>query len=281
MNRSILACPLCREPLEITKKVMRCANNHCFDQAKQGYWNLLAVQQKKSIDPGDNPLMVAARGQFLDLQCYQPLADKMSDIIADISGSLDNINILDMGCGDGYYTQQWQAALRTANPLKIINFFGLDISKHAIKAATKRSKDITWLVASGSKMPIKDNSLDILSVVFSRLMPGPFAKVLKTNASLILVWPTDEHLIELKHAMYSEVKTSSYDPTLELDPLFKLVKQQILTFKFVLNAPEQLTTLLDMTPHGQRINNETKQRLLDCLPLELTFSVNIGQFSKR
>ncbi|MEM5529017.1 putative RNA methyltransferase [Gammaproteobacteria bacterium AS21] len=281
MNSSVLACPLCREPLEITGNVMRCANNHCFDQAKQGYWNLLAVQQKKSIDPGDNPLMVNARGQFLDLQYYRPLADTMSSMIADISRDLDRIDILDMGCGDGYYTEQWQAALSTANPLKEINFYGLDISKHAIKAATKRTKDMTWIVASGSKMPIKDNSLDILSVVFSRLMPGPFAKALKTNASLILVWPTDQHLIELKQVMYNDIKTSSYEPALELEPLFALENLQVLKFNFVLTAENQLSTLLDMTPHGQRINNETKQSLLNRLPLELTFSVNIGQFSKR
>lgn len=281
MNSSILACPLCREPLEITQKVMRCANNHCFDQAKQGYWNLLAVQQKKSIDPGDNPLMVAARSQFLDLQCYQPLADTVTNMLTEISQNLESISILDMGCGDGYYTEQWQTALSTANPLKEINFFGLDISKHAVKAATKRTKDITWLVASGSKMPIKDQSLDVLSVVFSRLMPAPFAKVLKTNASLILVWPTDEHLIELKQAMYSEVRSSNYQPALELDSLFKLVNQQVLKFKFMLSTAEHLSTLLNMTPHGQRINNETKQSLVNRLPLELTFSVNIGQFSKR
>ena len=59
-------CPLCQQGLILTDKVFRCENNHCFDQAKEGYVNLLPVQHKHSKDPGDNKEMVNARRAFLD-----------------------------------------------------------------------------------------------------------------------------------------------------------------------------------------------------------------------
>ncbi len=48
----------------------RCAENHQFDCAKEGYVNLLPVQHKRSKDPGDNAEMMQARRQFLDAGHY-------------------------------------------------------------------------------------------------------------------------------------------------------------------------------------------------------------------
>jgi len=275
MTNPILACPLCKGPLSVVQNSLVCPANHCFDRAKQGYWNLLAVQQKKSIDPGDNPGMVSARSQFLDLNHYLPLAETVQGLLQQYTAHLASAQILDMGCGEGYYTNLWQNALTQHQ------FIGLDISKHAVKAATRRNKEISWLVASGANMPVADNSLDVLSVLFSRLMPAPFAKVLKDNALLILVWPSSDHLAQLKQQMYKDVKDSSYDPVAELESLFNLKSQQTLSFDFTLDSAEHLQTLLLMTPHGQRINDETKAHLINQLPMTLSFSVNIGCFEKR
>jgi 23S rRNA (guanine745-N1)-methyltransferase len=274
MINSVLSCPLCQQPLVEHPQLMRCANNHCFDRAKQGYWNLLAVQQKKSKDPGDNPEMVEARRQFLDLDCYLPLAQAIQEKIA-LNLSSSNSQILDMGCGEGYYTDKWQQAFSSHH------FIGLDISKHAIKAATKRNKAITWIVATGAKMPIAKQSLDLMTVVFSRLMPQPFADVLKRDASLVLVWPTTQHLLQLKQAMYTDIKESVYDPAAELDSLFALSSQELLTFELNIANEQQLSALLKMTPHGQRINDQTRLQLQQELPMNVSFSVNIGCFKKR
>ncbi|MCJ8337707.1 MAG: methyltransferase domain-containing protein [Pseudomonadales bacterium] len=279
MSASILACPLCQQPLQQDDKVLSCASNHCFDQAKQGYWNLLAVQQKKSKDPGDNPSMVEARRNFLELGYYRPLADSIAATLADELASNATAQILDMGCGEGYYTDHWQKSLvqLQLHP----DFIGLDISKHAIKAATRRNKTITWLVASGARMPIELASLDVLTVVFSRLMPQPFANVLKTDGLLLLVWPSSKHLLQLKQALYSDLKESQYDPQAELDACFSCQSQALLEFDFQLRDEQHLITLLQMTPHGQRVNQQQQQTIFQTLPINLTFSVNIGLFRKR
>ncbi len=272
---------MCQQPLQQVDKVLRCASNHCFDQAKQGYWNLLLVQQKKSRDPGDNPSMVEARRQFLDLDHYRPLADSIAAILAQelVDNGDGTGQILDMGCGEGYYSDHWQKSL--AQQQLQPGFIGLDISKHAIKAATRRNKNITWLVASGARMPIAAACLDVLTVVFSRLMPEPFSKVLKTDALLLLVWPSSKHLLQLKQALYSDLKESQYDPQAELEEYFSCQSQSLLEFDFVLHHEQHLTTLLQMTPHSQRVNEEQQSAILKALPITLTFSVNIGLFRKR
>lgn len=273
-NSSVLACPVCQLPIAIQSKTLRCTNHHSFDQAKQGYWNLLIVQQKKSKDPGDNPAMVQARRDFLELAHYAPLANAVAVKLQQALERTPQANILDMGCGEGYYTAQWVKTLAQHH------FIGLDISKHAVKAATKRTQEATWLVATGAKMPIIDNSLDAITVVFSRLMPLPFARVLKDNGLLIFVWPGDKHLVQLKEVLYDALKTSQFDPVAELEPLFSLVSKETLTFDFKLEDKQHLLTLLEMTPHGQRINQQKKQELFTQLPFTLTFSVNIGCFKK-
>lgn len=283
MSIRLLSCPLCgaafsAEPDnqgQTTIKTLRCPANHCFDRAKQGYWNLLAVQQKKSKDPGDNAEMVIARREFLNLQLYHPLAQALSDKLQQLTQQQENAaSILDMGCGEGYYTDYCQQQLPQHD------FIGLDISKHAVKAATKRNKAITWLVASGANMPIANNSLDIMSVVFSRLMPQAFADKLKPQGTLLLVWPTDQHLIQLKQVIYSEIKSSKYDPAAELDQLFSVQDISLFSFDFEIANAHDLNALLLMTPHGQKVNDQVKASLTKQLPLSLTFSVNIGCFTK-
>ena len=68
-------CPLCGQTLAIGASPWRCPNGHCFDVARQGYVNLLPVQQKHARHPGDTPAQVAARKRFLDAGFYAPIRD--------------------------------------------------------------------------------------------------------------------------------------------------------------------------------------------------------------
>jgi 23S rRNA m(1)G-745 methyltransferase (EC 2.1.1.51) len=65
-----LACPLDGAPLQRQGGSLRCPEGHCFDLAAQGYVNLLPVQNKRSLDPGDSKEMVAARRRFLEAGHY-------------------------------------------------------------------------------------------------------------------------------------------------------------------------------------------------------------------
>ena len=56
-----LICPICGSKLNTFDKSLVCSGHHCFDIARQGYVNLLTVQQKHSLHPGDTREQVLSR----------------------------------------------------------------------------------------------------------------------------------------------------------------------------------------------------------------------------
>ena len=60
-----LLCPLCGLPLELNERTWRCEAGHSYDVARQGYVNLLPVQQKRSLHHGDTNDKLQARRRFL------------------------------------------------------------------------------------------------------------------------------------------------------------------------------------------------------------------------
>lgn len=275
---ALLACPVCRSDLSLQDKSLCCTQGHSFDRAKQGYWNLLLSHKKKSKDPGDNAGMVQSRRAFLDQGHYAPLSEHVNQqILANLP--VKTARILDMGCGEGFYTAALEQALTAAG--RQDQLIGLDISKHAVKAACTRSKSIDWLVASGANIPVPDGSLDALTVLFSRLMPEAFAKPLKQDAILLLAWTGEQHLIELRELIYDEVRPSNYDPVKQLESLFELQGMTDVNYGFELNDNHSIQTLLGMTPHSQRMHQDKREQFAKLQQLNLTLDVKLGLFRRR
>ena len=113
-----LLCPVCGEQLNLSGKQYLCPNRHSFDVARQGYVNLLTVQQKHSLNPGDTREQVLSRREFLEAGFYAPIAETL---IAEAKALGITGQILDVGCGEGYYSARLADALEA--PLT-----GLDIS---------------------------------------------------------------------------------------------------------------------------------------------------------
>ncbi|MCV6589787.1 MAG: methyltransferase domain-containing protein [Marinobacterium sp.] len=295
MTEQTLACPVCRAALIRTDNNLRCSAGHSFDRARQGYWNLLLAHKKRSKDPGDNATMVQARHNFLEQGYYQRLSDAVNKMaVSALNGNLEAVHqpkVTDMGCGEGYYTERLHSSLvenLTCNQLRE-NYpqpcpptvSALDISRHAIKAACRRTKAIQWIVASGADMPLADDSQDLLCVLFSRLMPDAFARVLKPGAHLLIAWPGENHLIELRKEIYDEVRPSRFDPITQLNEQFKAIEQQQIRYPFTLQSQEDIQALLGMTPHSQRMASDRRARLNALNSLPLTLDVNLALLRKR
>lgn len=271
-----LICPHCHEPLESAERTLRCANNHSFDQARQGYWNLLLPQQKHSRDPGDNAEMIAARRDFLDRGFYAPLAQQVATKAAELTADTETPCLLDIGCGEGYYTA------RIAQALSDAHIYGLDISKHAAKAACRRSKEIDWLVASSAQIPLADHSCDLAVLIFSRLLPEEILRVLKPTGKLILVWPGTDHLLELRQRIYPQVNSHDSDPSSLLQENgFITAAIEPVTFELNLDTADKISALLEMTPHGKRSPREAREKLLAEGSLNVRCDFRMGIFQPR
>ena len=170
-------CPVCGESLEKRERQYACPNGHSFDIARQGYVNLLTVQQKHSLDPGDTRERVLSRRAFLDADIYAPIADALIAAAKKYGASGE---ILDVGCGEGYYCARLSHALGL--PLT-----GLDISKEAVRWAAGRYKDAGWLCATAAHIPVKDGSAGVLTSLFAVTLPEEFHRVLEENGLFLQV----------------------------------------------------------------------------------------------
>ena len=244
-----LLCPLCGEPLETIEKRFVCPNRHSFDIARQGYVHLLPVQSKHSLSPGDTREQVTSRRQFLEGGFYEPIARAVTRAALETGARGE---ILDAGCGEGYYGAYLAQALGC--PLT-----GVDISKEAVRCAAGKYKGHTWLCASAAHLPVKDGSVSLLTALFSVTLPREFHRVLRPGGYFIQVLAAEDHLLGLKSIIYDRLTEKPKDLSPEL-PGFALVKTEPIRFSFTVEG-EQVQNLLSMTPHVYRIGPEGAARL--------------------
>lgn len=283
---SHLTCPVCDASLTALAqaKSVQCKNGHLFDYAKSGYLNLLLSHLKKSKAPGDTKQMVNARSQFLDAGHYQQLADELISIALarKPTQQQDQFNYLDIACGEGYYTTKLHQAYqhKFSNSVTRLCSSGVDISQPAILVASKRSRELQWLIATAIDLPIERNSQDLVSSLFCRVDFNQAATVLKPGGTFIVATSGSEHLIELRRLLYKNIKTDKpKDNTLPSN--LHLVEQVKHQSSCIVASQTMLKNLLLMTPHYWRSNEQAKQALLELEHLELTLQVTFDVFQKK
>ena len=136
---------------------------------------------------------------------------------------------------------------------------GLDISKEAVRCAAGRYKNALWLCASGSRLPVKDGSVGLVTSLFALTMPEEFRRVLKKDGAFIQVLAAEDHLLGLKSIIYPALTHKSKTMQPEV-PGFALEKSLPVRFTFTVEG-EQVQNLLSMTPHVYRIGQEGADRL--------------------
>lgn len=289
---SLFICPLCQSPLQPAADTWRCDGSlhpkqttHPFDVARQGYVNLLPVQQKKSKAPGDSQQSIEARKRFLNAGHYQPLNDlicqTMTMLLTAKKASLEQkdkpVNWLDIGCGEGYYTQ---AMAQMGMDVLI----AADISKPAVVEMAKTSKALgrLWyqpvkndsatevtkavaiypLVTSAAHLPLRARSINGISSIFSPILPEAFNEVLSDEGYLIIAKPDIGHLATMREALFDDVREHDSDKFLqELAPYFQLLQTHHISSRLKLSV-EELADLMTMTPYAYRARVEKRQDLL-------------------
>ena len=256
-------CPIDGRPLLQGKNSLRCEKGHIFDVAREGYCNLLLVQQKASLNPGDNKTMVDARRRFLGDGHFAPIADHLGKIVGEIikkHRGRSLLRIVDVGCGEGYYLYQLSKFATVKNSTTNFELAGCDISKWAVKAAAKRSIEIAWAVAGNRQLPFAPNSVDVILSMFGFPDWKSFKAIQPEDGFVLLVDPGPDHLIELRKIIYPDVKINDVSP-LPTECGYKLEQQNRLKFSVDLQNNSSIQDLLSMTPHAFRITQKAREEI--------------------
>ena len=239
-SATAFACPICQENLTLLESSLKCCNRHSFDLAKFGYVNL-APQIKQSANYDKENFQ--NRQQILEAGFYQAILETVSDLL---SNSKNAKTILDIGCGEGFYSRK----LQKRHPDK--TFYAFDISKDSVQIAAKSEANwaVNWFVGDLARLPIKDASMDILLDIFSPANYGEFRRVLSKDGILIKVIPTKNHLKEIRQKVQDQLTNKEYsnqDIKNHFQNNFTILSSKTASLTKTITA-EQLQALLSMTP---------------------------------
>ncbi len=245
----IIICPKCRLRFFSDGKRYFCENSHSYDISRHGYVNLLPPS---SHSHGDNCEMVRSRNDFLSSGVYSPLRDALCDFIAEQYNDRSGICYLDSGCGEGYYCEK-------ISQLPFIDdVYGVDISTKALQYAHGRSGRIKLIASSVYDLPVANESVDMLTNVFSPFAGSEFARVLKKGGHYFSVIPGKYHLYELKKLVYDtpyENNVKPYDET-----FFDFSSRRCVDYEVTLTN-QQAMTLWKMTPYYYRTPKTGLERI--------------------
>ena len=239
-SATAFACPICQENLTLVESSLTCCKRHSFDLAKFGYVNL-APQIKQSANYDKENFQ--NRQQILEAGFYQAILEAVSDLL---SNSKNAKTILDIGCGEGFYSRKLQESHLDKT------FYAFDISKDSVQIAAKSEPNwaVNWFVGDLARLPITDASMDILLDIFSPANYGEFRRVLSKDGILIKVIPTKNHLKEIRQKVQDQLTNKDYsnqDIKNHFQEHFTILSSQTASLTKTITA-EQLQALLSMTP---------------------------------
>ena len=239
-SATAFACSICQENLTLVESSFKCSNRHSFDLAKFGYVNLsLQIKQSANYDKKN----FQNRQQILEAGFYQAILEAISDLLASSESAK---TILDIGCGEGFYSRK----LQERHPDK--TFYAFDISKDSVQIAAKSEPNwaVNWFVGDLARLPIKDASMDILLDIFSPANYGEFRRVLSKDGILIKVIPTKNHLKEIRQKVQDQLTNKDYsnqDIKNHFQNNFTILSSKTASLTKPITV-EQLQALLSMTP---------------------------------
>ncbi len=258
MSPSLL-CPHCALPLVRGERTFACTSGHSFDIARGGYVNLLAG---KPPAVGDNREMIAARGRVLGSGVYAPLCEALCEEAAREASGAD---LLDSGCGEGYYTEGLARAAASVT--------AIDISKDALRLAARRLPSATLAVASAYHLPLAEGAVSLLTCIFAPQATEEYRRVLTEDGVMMLAIPGPRHLFSMKSILYKMPYENEVSPY-HLDG-FRFCGVREVGFGFTLGSPGAIADLFAMTPYFYRTPREGRERLLslDRLSIEADFRI--------
>ncbi len=283
----LLSCPVCHLRFTPVGNALKCASGHSFDIAKEGYVNLLIKKVAESA--GDSKAMLQARRAFLEQGHYTPLSDSINELVAEHlrheyaseEEALPHLNLLDIGCGEGYYVGRLQHYLTQQFATLHSCCLGMDIAKDALRMAAKRYKAAQFVVADvWEHLSFASDTLHVLLNIFAPRNMAEFARVLMPGGILLIVFPGPQHLAELRSqfALLSIEEDKEQHISTQCRPYFDLLTTRTLHTPLHLKGTE-IMQVVTMTPNSRHLSAETQAALQaqEELYTHAEFSVQVWQ----
>ena len=262
----------CSHTLNLNDNGLTCAAGHHFDQAKGGYWNITQPQDKKSLNPGDNPNAVLARHRWLKRGHASGLIEAIRPWIPD---SISPMRIMDLGCGDGFFGPAFFQDHATS-------FCGVELSKPAIKLAAKHWPEATWALANADRgLPAVDSSVHCIMSLFGRRPVAEINRVLSSDGCCIVAVPGEDDLIQLREQVQKEGRRRSRVEAIieEMEGHgLQCVDQKQWRTEVEVGA-EEIADALAMTYRAVRRSEQSKIASIDAK--EVTLAADLMRFEKK
>ncbi len=268
---SLLVCPVCHKPLDLGEKKATCPGGHMFDRAREGYVNLLRSSEAGD-SMGDPKEQARSRRDFLDKGYYEPLCARLVELIAQqAQGHMDSLPLLDICCGEGYYTS-------ALGSVPGVEAYGFDLAKEMVRLAAKRGHG-TYFVANLKAIPVADGSFPAVTHLFAPFNEREFSRVLAPSGTLYTVVPGSRHLFGLKQALYDTPYLN--DEKLPATTQLELVASEKVEASIVLANPADIEAVFQMTPYYFRTSAHDKAKLRAFEQLATPIEFVIAQYRKR
>ncbi len=255
----LLSCPICQADLDAGDRQFTCPARHTFDVARQGYVNLLNGPQPAHADTA---AMLTARQRFLATGAYDELA---TQVAAAVGCGLDSGGVaLEAGAGTGFYIARCLDAVEGAVGI------ASDISVAAARVAARAHDRLASVVAdTWRRLPLRDQSADLVLVVFAPRNAGEFVRVLRPGGALVVVTPQADHLAGLREPYQLMAVDPDKDERLidSLGDRFVLDSARPISYEADLSA-EQVADLIAMGPnafHGPPVTVRSARILVSCV----------------
>lgn len=276
IETDFLICPICGSRLIKEGKSFLCTSQetkkqHCFDISSARYVDL-SYRCGGSGDPKD---AVTDRTAFLDKGYYEPLSAEINTICKNY---LENeFFLIDAGCGEGYYSERIAADFPSAY------VFGADLSKHAVHRASVRrnirgGNNSFYAVSSIFSLPVASNASNCVLSMFAPIAEDEIMRVLKDGGYLIVGAAGNNHLYDLKKAIYDEVHLN--DDRADLPHKMKLVDKINVSYKAAIHNNEDLMRLFGMTPYRFRTSEKSMNILKSLNSLDVEVNVDFYVYKK-
>ncbi|KAA9225487.1 MULTISPECIES: methyltransferase domain-containing protein [Corynebacterium] len=251
------------------RMTLKSESGHSYDVARQGYVTLAGGAGLRYT--GDDAKMITAREEFLSGGHYAPFVEAVTGNVQDV---LDDANvseaarpvICEVGAGTGYYLAH------TLDSIPNSRGVGIDVSVPAAKHLAKSHPRLGAVVADAwARLPLRDGSIDALTVVFAPRNAEEFARVLKPGGQVVVLTATTGHLGELREPLgIIDVERGKVERMISQAEghLVPVGDPELVEFGMNLNQ-SAIAAQIGMSPSARHIHPEVLQERIAALPAEM------------